>query len=230
MSGTPDRTFACNLRVRSAALYTLSYGSVEKWCAGAVLPRLPPQCQSGDLLMSYRRDESGGPGWACTINLLGQSQALCWLSYGATKIRLSVLPRSGLAYKASASAALPSRNENGGSRRTCSPFHKVERSAFEAVPVRLPGSTSKNEIGGSPRCCPVLCGLRIRCITAMLATRKSGSQWTCSTTCDCRSVRLPTGGGTLVRFGFRKNWRPRMDSHHQPPESESGALLIELRG
>src|SRR5712691_11167275 len=25
--------------------------------------------------------------------------------------------------------------------------------------------------GGSPRCCPVLCGLRDRCITAMLATR-----------------------------------------------------------
>ena len=25
-------------------------------------------------------------------------------------------------------------------------------------------------------------------------------------------------------------WRPRMDSHHQPPESESGALLFELRG
>src|SRR5437667_9885646 len=28
--GTPGRTFACNLRVRSAALYILSYGSVEK--------------------------------------------------------------------------------------------------------------------------------------------------------------------------------------------------------
>ena len=26
--------------------------------------------------------------------------------------------------------------------------------------------------GGSPRCCPVLCGLRDRCIAAMLATRK----------------------------------------------------------
>src|SRR5438105_2117244 len=25
--------------------------------------------------------------------------------------------------------------------------------------------------GGSPRCCPVLCGLRDRCIAAMLATR-----------------------------------------------------------
>ena len=25
-------------------------------------------------------------------------------------------------------------------------------------------------------------------------------------------------------------WRPRMDLRHQPPESESGALLIELQG
>ena len=36
MSGAPGRDFACNLRVRSAVLYTLSYGSVMKWCAGAV--------------------------------------------------------------------------------------------------------------------------------------------------------------------------------------------------
>ena len=43
---------------------------------------------------------------------------------------------------------------------------------------------------------------------------------------ECRSSRFPTGGGTLVRFGFRENWRPRMDSHHQPPESESGAPLL----
>ena len=87
--GTPDRTFACNLRVRSAALYTLSYGSVEKWCAGAVLPRLPPQCRCGDLLVIYRRvmlrdaAMSGGPGWIRTINLPIQSRALHWLSYRA---------------------------------------------------------------------------------------------------------------------------------------------------
>ena len=29
------------------------------------------------------------------------------------------------------------------------------------------------EDGGSPRCCPVLCGLRDRCIAAMLATRRN---------------------------------------------------------
>ena len=33
----------------------LSYGSFKKWCAGAVLPRLPPQCRCGDLLLIYRR-------------------------------------------------------------------------------------------------------------------------------------------------------------------------------
>ena len=33
----------------------LSYGSLLKWCAGAVLPRLPPQCRCGDLLLIYRR-------------------------------------------------------------------------------------------------------------------------------------------------------------------------------
>ena len=33
----------------------LSYGSLLKWCAEAVLPRLPPQCRCGDLLVIYRR-------------------------------------------------------------------------------------------------------------------------------------------------------------------------------
>lgn len=33
---------------------------------------------------------------------------------------------------------------------------------------------------------------------------KSGSQWSRSTSCGCSSVRLPTGGGTLVRFDFHE--------------------------
>jgi hypothetical protein len=42
-----------------------------------------------------------------------------------------------------------------------------------------------------------------------------------------RSVRFPTGGGSLVRFGFHEeNWQPRMDLHHQPSASEAGALLL----
>lgn len=34
----------------------LSYGSLLKWCAQAVLPHLPPQCRCGDLLLIYRRE------------------------------------------------------------------------------------------------------------------------------------------------------------------------------
>ncbi len=37
---------------------------------------------------------------------------------------------------------------------------------------------------------------------------KSGSQWTCSTTRDCRSVRFPTGGGALVRIDFQESGCP----------------------
>src|SRR5678815_3577910 len=40
MRGAPGRSFACNLRVRSAARYTLRHGSFENWYAGTVPPRL----------------------------------------------------------------------------------------------------------------------------------------------------------------------------------------------
>ena len=50
----------------------LSYGSLLKWCAGAVLPRLPPQCRCGDLLVFYRRmmprDEDGDERWHSAKN------------------------------------------------------------------------------------------------------------------------------------------------------------------
>ncbi len=114
--------------------------------------------------------------------------------------------------------------KNGGSRRACSPSRIAERSVFETVPARLSGSTSSKN-GGSPRCRPVLCGLRDRCIAAMLATRKSGSQWSCSTTSRSRSVRLPTGGGTLVRFNFQQKWSLRLDSHQHLTAYETAALL-----
>ena len=62
----------------------LSYGSLLKWCAGTVLPRLPPQCRCGDLLIDLPAREcrvlcaamSGGPGRIRTINLPIQSRAL----------------------------------------------------------------------------------------------------------------------------------------------------------
>ena len=37
-SGAPGRIFACYLRVRSAALYTLSYGSIENGAPGRFRP------------------------------------------------------------------------------------------------------------------------------------------------------------------------------------------------
>src|SRR5439155_23000060 len=49
----------------------------------------------------------------------------------------------------------------------------------DSAPLRTPGfgghpppaTAQRAKAGGSPRCCPVLCGLRDRCIAAMLATR-----------------------------------------------------------
>src|SRR6187402_2166292 len=50
MNGAPGRNFACNLRVRSAVLYTLSYGSVmEKWRPWMDLHHQPPDPKSGAL-------------------------------------------------------------------------------------------------------------------------------------------------------------------------------------
>ena len=74
---------------------------------------------------------------------------------------------------------------------------------FRNSPGALVRFSFRFEIGESPRCCPVLRGLRDRCIAAMLATQ-DGSQWSCSTSCGCSSVRLPTGGGALVRFDFHE--------------------------
>jgi hypothetical protein len=34
----------------------------------------------------------------------------------------------------------------------------------------------------------------------------------------------------LIRFDFQKKWWPRTELRRQPPDSESGALLVELRG
>ena len=139
-----------------------------------------------------------------------------------------MLPRSDLVYKTSA-WLLCQAGMKWRKPEVMLPILRSRTIRFRGGPGALVRFNFRFEIGESPRCCPVLRGLRDRCIAAMLATQ-SGSQWTCSTSCGCSSVRLPTGGGTLVRFDFHENWRPRMDSHHQPPESESGALLFELQG
>ena len=57
-----------------------------------------------------------------------------------------------------------------------------------------------------------------------------GSQWSCSTThmsagpSDFQSAAARSSALTS------RKWRPRMDLRHQPPGSEPGALLVELRG
>ena len=129
----------------------------------------------------------------------------------------------------------PRWRKSGGSRRSCSPFHRVERSVFETVPARLSGSTSYKN-GGPPRCRPVLCGLRDRCIAAMLVTR-SGSQWSCPTNprgfqpvSNRRRFACPlwlpkkSGGGGWNRTSFLQRMRlasvrcssPRLKLIHQP--------------
>ncbi len=113
--------------------------------------------------------------------------------------------------------------KNGGSRRACSPFRDAERSVFETVPARLSGSTS-NKNGGSPRCCPVLCGLRDRCIAAMLATRKAEV----SGHAPQPRCRGPSGfqpeAARLSALTSRK-WSLRLDSHQHLTAYETAALL-----
>jgi hypothetical protein len=116
--------------------------------------------------------------------------------------RLPVLPRSDLVYKTSAWLLC----QAGGKWRkpeVMLPILPSRTIRSRGGPGALVRFSFHVGIGGSPRCCPVLRGLRDRCIAAMLATQ-SGSQWTCSTSCGRSSIRLPTGGGALVRFDFQK--------------------------
>ncbi len=166
--GTPGRNFACNLRVRSAALYTLSYGSLT----------------------------NGGLGWICTINLPIQRRALCSLSYKA----LEVEAHPGLApgksvLQTDGSTALPcaprscESGETSGIRTRHDGFHRAECCCYIMISIwkwiRLP--------------VPPRSGLVYTRVHALLC--QAGIEWP-----------------------------PRMDLRHQPPESESGALLIELQG
>ena len=59
-NGTPGRNLACNLRVRSAALYTLSYGSIEEWCAGAMKVERTPGLAPGKIGFAIRRLDDFG--------------------------------------------------------------------------------------------------------------------------------------------------------------------------
>ena len=82
--------------------------------------------------------------------------------------------------------------------------------------------------GESPRCCPVLCGLRDRCIAAMLATRKTEVSG---------HAPQPRGRGpsgfqpTAARWSAltSKKWSLRLDSHQHLTAYETAALLFMLR-
>ena len=110
---------------------------------------------------------------------------------------------------------------------------------FRGGPGALVRFSFPFEIGESPRCCPVLRGLRDRCIAAMLATQKRKSVDMLHNP-PGGSDRFPAGGGTLVRFDFhrvaalrgggRSQGGRAMDLRHQPPGSEPGALAVELQG
>ena len=120
--------------------------------------------------------------------------------------RLPVLPRSDLVYKTSA-WLLCQAGMKWRKPEVMLPIPRSGTICFRNSPGALVRFSFHFEIGESPRCCPVLRGLRDRCIAAMLATR-SGRQWACSTTRMCGSVRLPTGGGALVRFDFQEMAAP----------------------
>ena len=156
-------------RVYETHALSLSYRSI-KWCAGAVSRRLPSLCQRDDLLLIYRHEWL--PRTDSHSVVLIQSQAGYYYLTGQ-----KMEPTAGIA---PASSALQKRRdylsihvgekvaEVGGH----APHSQKERSVFETVPMRLSGSTSMKK-SGSPRCRPVLCELRARCITAMLVTRKA---------------------------------------------------------
>ena len=138
-----------------------------------------------------------------------------------------MLPRSDLVYKTSA-WLLCQAGMKWRKPEVMLPSHEVERSVFETVPARLSGSASMKS-GESPRCCPVLRGLRDRCIAAMLATRKAEV----SGHAPQAAVAAPSGFQPAAARSSAltsRKWLPRMDSRHQPPGSEPGALRIELQG
>ena len=119
------------------------------------------------------------------------------------------MPRSDLVYKTSA-WLLCQAGMKWRKPEVMLPIPWSGTICFRNSPGALVRFSFLFEIGESPRCCPVLCGLRDRCIAAMLATR----------------TREGSGSPTLPS----RKWLPRMDSRHQPPGSEPGALTVELQG
>lgn len=97
------------------------------------------------------------------------------------------------------------------------------RSVFETVPACLSGSAS-NKDGGSPRCRPVLCGLRDRCIAAMLATRKAEVSGHAPQPRDRGPSGFQPEAARLSALTSKK-WSLRLDSHQHLTAYETAALL-----
>jgi len=119
------------------------------------------------------------------------------------------LSRSG----GTAVAAEPHRR-NGLPRRSSGlrtfgpPAHCVLRRGSLAL------AALRAKAGGSPRCCPVLCGLRDRCIAAMLATRTRSRSGGTELNHRSQICEVLTGTGSRREKwpAKPKPWR-RLDEH-----------------
>src|SRR3954462_15669912 len=125
-------------------------------------------------------------------------------------------------------AALPSRRK-WRKPEVMLPILRSRTIRFRGGPGALVRFNFHVGIGESPRCCPVLRGLRDRCIAAMLATQKAEV----SGHAPQAAIAAPSGfqpAAARLSALTSRNWLPRMDSRHQPPGSEPGALAVELQG
>src|SRR5207237_6319973 len=68
---------------------------------------------------------------------------------------------------------LPFLPQNGADGETRTLVGRTRPAVYETAAV---AAEPHRRNGGSPRCCPVLCGLRDRCIAAMLATRMNATR------------------------------------------------------
>ena len=169
----------------------------------------------------------------------------CWLLHHGLHlkvIRRWARRRRGITAVGGRASAAPVWSRLQGECMSCSAKPESKRRKPEVMlPNRLrrsicfrnsPGALVRFsfhfEIGESPRCCPVLSGLRDRCIAAMLATQ-DGSQWTCSTSCGCSSVRFPTGGGALVRFDFHESRGPGWTRTINLPSQNRALFYLSYR-
>ena len=139
-----------------------------------------------------------------------------------------MLPRSDLVYKTSA-WLLCQAGMKWRKPEVMLPILRSRTIRFRGSPGALVRFSFRFEIGESPRCCPVLRGLRDRCFAAKLATRKAEVSGHAPQAADAAPSGFQPAAARSSALTSRK-WLPRMDSRHQPPGSEPGALAVELQG